>query len=316
MATSTLQDLTKQELYDRAQEAGIEGRSKMGKDELVAALTGQDGGGRSADADRPTTSNRSVWRGAVTFGLITIPIGLYTAIEDRDISFHLLTADTHARVRYKRVAEDTGEEVDWDDVVKGYEYERGSYVVFTKEELEQIPSDSLRAVDVVQFVDAAELDPIYFDRSYYAAPEKTAVKAYVLFIRALEESGRIGVGKVTIRDKERPCVLRPREGVLVIETMNWPDEIRIPVFDQLDSTPTVSAKELEMAKMLIDQLTERFDPARFHDTYRERLEEAIAAKVEGNDVSLAAAGPAPAKVTDLLEALRSSVEATKERRTA
>jgi DNA end-binding protein Ku len=318
---ATLRSLSKDELYERAKHARIEGRSKMDKDELVEALEeASDGGGASESdgrpVDRPNTTSRSVWRGSISFGLITIPVGLFTAIEDRDVSFHLLSAQDGSRVRYQRVSSETGDEVDWDDIVKGYEYEPDHYVVFTREELERIPAESLRSIEIVQFVAADQIDPLYYDRSYYVAPEPAAVKAYALFSRALEESDRLGVGKVTLRQKERPCVIRPHGGVLVMETMNWPDEIRIPVFEQLDRTPEVSGKELEMAHLLIDQLTEDFDPARFRDTYRERLEEAIEAKIEGNEVTLAPEEAQPAQVTDLLEALQASVEASKQRRSA
>ncbi len=323
MATTTeLKERTKDELYELARERDIAGRSDMDKDQLVEALAAADGSttagdetnGGEGELDRPTTTNRSVWKGAITFGLITIPVGLYTAVEDRDISFHLLSGEDGSRIRYKRVSQKTGKEVDWDDMVKGYEYEPGSYVTFTHEELEQIPVASIKAVDIVQFAAADEIDPIYFERTYYVAPEESGVKAYRVLLEALQGSSRVGIGKVTIREKERPCTLRARDDVLVIETMNWPDEIRIPVFETLDAEVSVSDQEVEMATSLIEQLTAEFDPTRFHDSYREKLEEAIAAKIEGEEIQLAPdAEPESAKVTDLLEALQASVEATKKR---
>lgn len=318
VTTQDLEQLTKDELYDLARDQEIAGRSNMDKETLIDALRG-DGEDRSGahgdELERPTTTGRSVWKGSITFGLITIPVGLFTAVEDRDISFRLLSKDG-SRIRYKRVSADTGDEVEWDDIVKGYEYEEGRYVTFTHEELEQIPSDSLRAIDVVQFVSGDQIDPIHFERSYYVAPDQTAVKAYSLLVGALEEAGRVGIGKVTIREKEQLCELRPRDGVLVLETMNWPDEIRIPQFEQLADPPEPSQAELDMAKQLIEQMTDDFDPARFQDTYRLRLEEAIQAKIEGDDVQLAPDQPEPSKVTDLMEALKASVEATKQRRSA
>lgn len=314
---SDLKQLNKSELYDLARERDIGGRSDMDKEELVEALA--DGsaadGHETGEIERPKTTNRSIWKGSITFGLITIPVGLYTAIEDKDISFRLLSAKTGGRIRYARVDAKTGDEIDWDDIVKGYEYEDGQYVTFTHEELDKIPSDSIRAIDVVQFISIDEVDPIAYERSYYVAPEETGVKAYSLLVQALEESGRVGVAKVTIRDKEQLCQLWPREGVLVLETMNWPDEIRVPDFDQLEETPRISEEEKEMARQLIEQLSGDYEPSRFHDTYRERLEEAIEAKIEGEEVHLAEEAE-PSKVTDLMEALRASVEATRDRKTA
>lgn len=312
---STREDLTelsKEELYDLSRKAGIEGRSRMDKDQLVEAL--EEGREGAADADRATTK-RAIWRGAITFGLITIPVGLHTAVEERDVSFHLLSAKDGSRIRYKRVSSKTGREVDWEEIVKGYEYEEGRWVTFTNEELERIPSDSIRAIDVVQFADAGEIDPILFQRPYYLAPDEGGIKAYSLLAKALERSGKVGIAKVTIREKERLCTLRVKDGILVLETMNWPDEIRVADFEQLDKRPRISSKEVEMAERLIDQLTEEFDPTRFHDSYRQRLEEVIAAKIEGEEVQLAPEeAEEPEKVTDLLEALRASVEATRSAR--
>ncbi len=170
MATKTLEKLSKAELYERAQKADVPGRSQMDKDELVEALS--DGSGGSASKSRASTSKRSIWSGAITFGLITIPVGLYTATEERDVSFHLLSGKDKSRIEYKRVSSKTGREVDWDDIVKGYEYEKGKYVLFTQEELEQIAPESARAIDVVQFVDAAEVDPIFFEKSYLRRPDR------------------------------------------------------------------------------------------------------------------------------------------------
>lgn len=317
MAAADLKEKTKDELYELAKERDIPGRSDMDKNQLVAALEdGANGSGdpsEDGDADRPTTSNRSVWKGAITFGLITIPVGLYTAVEDRDISFHLLSGKDGSRIRYKRVSQKTGKEVDWDDMVKGYEYEDGSYVTFTQEELDRIPADSAKAIDVVQFADAAEIDPILFDRTYYVAPESSGVKAYRVLLNALEKADRVGIGKVTIREKERLCTLRVKDDVLVIETMHWPDEIRVPVFETLDTRVSVSDQEVEMATSLISHLTSEFDPTRYHDSYREQLEKAIEAKIDGEEIQLAPEEPEPAKVTDLLEALQASVEATKKK---
>jgi DNA end-binding protein Ku len=269
------------------------------------------GRGRAAAKDGAPRSRRSLWKGAITFGLITVPVGLYSAVEEKDIHFHMLDTRDGSRIRYRRVSAKSGEEVDRDDIVKGYEFEKGRYVTFTDEELEQIPSESFRTIDVVQFVDAEQIDPVYFQNAYYVAPEEAGAKAYALLSEALEKSARAGLAKITLRNKERLCVLRARDGVLMLETMNWPDEIRTPPFDP-EHRPAASPKEVEMAQRLIDELTEDFEPEQFHDTYRERLEEAIKAKIEGEEVSLAPeeAGPSE-EVGDLMAALRASVDAAR-----
>lgn len=264
---------------------------------------------------QPSTTKRAIWRGSITFGLISIPVGLYTAVEERDVSFHMLSSKDHSRIRFKRVSSKTGREVEWDDIVRGYEYEKDRYVTFTEEELERIPAESIRAIDVVQFTEQEQIDPVYFQQSYYVGPEEAGIKAYTLLTKALEKAGRVGVAKVTIREKERLCALRVKDGVLVLETMNWPDEIRQPSFDQLDKKPRISTREVDMAERLIDQLTEDFDPSRFTDEYREKLEEVIEAKVAGNEVEFAPEEEqAPEEVADLMEALRASVEATRSKR--
>jgi DNA end-binding protein Ku len=264
---------------------------------------------------QPSTTKRAIWRGSITFGLISIPVGLHTAVEERDISFHMLSSKDHSRIRFKRVSSKTGREVEWDDIVRGYEYEKERYVIFTEEELERIPAESIRAIDVVQFTQQEQIDPVYFQQSYYVAPEETGIKAYTLLTKALEKAGRVGLAKVTIREKERLCVLRVKNDVLVLETMNWPDEIRQPAFGQLDKKPRISTREVDMAERLIDQLTEDFDPSRFTDEYREKLEEVIEAKVAGDEIELAPEEESkPEEVTDLMEALRASVEATRSKR--
>lgn len=310
-----LEQLSKDELYELAQKADVPGRSDMTKKELVAAIGkgGGDDGDWSHSGERAETG-RAIWTGAISFGLITVPVGLYTATEDRDISFHLLTGDDHSRVRNQRVSAETGKEVEWEDLVRGFEYEKGHYVVFTDEELDQIPSESSKLIDVVQFADQEEIDPVYFDKPYYVAPDETGVKAYQVLAGALEDSGRVGVGKVTIRNKERPCTLRVRDGVIILETMRWPDEIRVPAFETLEKARDATEAEVRAAVQLIDAMTGEFDPAQLTDSYRGRLEEAIAAKIAGEEITLAAEPEEePAKVTDLLEALKASVEASKKK---
>ena len=255
---------------------------------------------------------RSIWKGAITFGLITIPVGLYTAIEEKDFRFHQLHAKDNGRIRYKRVCSVCGEEVPYDEIVKGYEFEKDNYVVFTEEELSQIPADSIKAIDIVSFVPLDEIDPIYFQKPYYLAPEPSGIKAYKLLERALTEGEKVGLAKITLREKERLATLRVKDGVFVLETMHWPDEIRVPEFEELDKNVEIRSQELAMAKSLIENLTDHFQPEEFHDAYRERLEEAVNAKVEGMEVAVAPTKE-PTQILDLMEALKASVEATRQK---
>lgn len=253
---------------------------------------------------------RAIWNGAISFGLVTIPVRLHGAIEERDISFNQLHAEDNGRIRYKRFCEVCGKEVSQDEIIKGYQYEKDTYVIFTKDEVQRIPPDSARAIDIVAFVDLAEIDPIYFQRPYYLVPDKTGVKAYRLLERALTEAGKVGIAKISVRDKEHLATLRVRDGVFVLETMHWPDEIREPEFEALGKAPEIRKQELEMARNLIQNLSADFEPGEFHDEYRERLEKAIEAKIEGEEIAVPPTKE-PTKVVDLMEALKASVEATK-----
>lgn len=254
--------------------------------------------------------SRSIWKGAITFGLITIPVGLYTAVEEKDFRFNQLHGKDNGRIKYKRTCSVCGEEVPYDEIVKGYEFEKGNYVVFTEEEMDAIPADSIKAIDVVSFVPLEEIDPVYFQKPYYVAPEPSGVKAYKLLEKAMNESGRIGIAKVTLREKERLATLRVRDGIFILETMNWPDEIREPDFADLKKDVEIRPQELAMAKSLIENLSDTFQPDEFHDTYRERLEAAVQAKIEGQEVAVEATKE-PTQILDLMEALKASVEATK-----
>jgi DNA end-binding protein Ku len=255
---------------------------------------------------------KSIWNGAITFGLITIPVRLFSAVEEKNLRFHQLHAADNGRIRYKRTCEVCGEEVAWDQIVKGYEYEKDRYVIFTEEELERVPGDRVRAIDVVSFVPLGEIDPIYFARPYYIAPEPVGIKAYRLLERALAESGKVALAKVTLRDKEYLATLRAKDGVFVLETMHWPDEIREPSFEDLAKEVEIRPQELAMAKTLIENLTDDFDPTQFVDTYRERLEALARAKVEGREIAEAPVKE-PTQILDLMEALKASVEATREK---
>jgi len=253
---------------------------------------------------------KSIWKGAITFGLITIPVGLFSATEEKDFHFHQLHNADSGRIRYKKVCSVCGEEVPFQDIVKGYEFEKDNYVVFTPEEMDQIPAESIKAIDIVSFVPLEEIDPVYFQKPYYVVPEPSGIKAYKLLEQAMGDSARVGIAKVTLRDKERLGALRVSNGVFVLETMHWPDEIRKPEFDELDKKPEIRQQEVAMAKSLIENLSDGFNPEEFTDAYRARLEEAVQAKIDGQEVAVPPARE-PTQVRDLMEALKASVEATK-----
>lgn len=255
---------------------------------------------------------RSIWKGAISFGLVTIPVKLYSATEEKNVSFHQVHREDGGRIRYKRVCSVDGEEVSYGDIAKGYELSSGETVILTDEDFADLPLSSSRTIDVLQFVPLEDVDPIYFAKSYYLEPERTGTKPYVLLRDALEQSEKVAVVKVALRQREQLATLRVRDGVFVLETMLWPDEIRTPEFGFLDEDIEVRPQELTMAGSLIDSLTADFDPSQYTDQYREALESVISAKVEGQEiVQPAAEQPQGGAVLDLMAALRASVEAAK-----
>lgn len=258
---------------------------------------------------------RTIWKGAISFGLVTIPVKLYSATEEKDVAFHQVRRQDGSRIRYRRVAEADGAEVPYPDIAKGYELPTGETVVLTDEDFADLPLATQKTVEVLQFVPAEEVDPIYFAKSYYLEPEQIGVKPYVLLREALEASGRIAIVKVALRQRETLATLRVREGVLVLETMLWPDEIRTPDFGFLDEDVEVKKQEMAMAESLITALSGDFDPTAYTDSYREALQSLIDAKVEGREV---VAPPVEdgddGSVVDLMAALRASVDAAKKAR--
>lgn len=252
---------------------------------------------------------RPLWTGTISFGLVTIPVKLVSATEDRSVRFNQLRASDHSRVGYQRVAKGTDEPVDYDDIVKGYEYAPGEWVVFSKDELDALKPESSRTVEIQQFVPLEQIDPIYFARSYYVMPDERGAKAYGLLARAMEAQGTVAVCTITLRDTEHLATLRLSDGVLVLATMLWPDEVKPVDHGQLgtDDLPEPRQQEVTMAEQLIDSLTEDFDPSAFTDTYRERILEAAEAKYEGREVVTAAEETEPAPVLDLMQALRDSM---------
>ena len=257
---------------------------------------------------------RSIWKGAITFGLVTIPVGLYSATENRTPKFKQLRQSDGSPIKYRRVAETDGQEVTWENIVKGFEIEKGRYVVFTDDELQTATAKGTsKSVDVVQFVDESDIDPMFYKSSYYLAPEQTGVKAYRILLDALKASGKIGLAKVALRDKQTMATIRPNDGVLVLETMYWPDEIREATFETLEEDVEVRDEEIQMANMSIENLSGEFDPDEWKDHTREAIEELAQKKIDGEEI-IAPESPEPTKVVDLLEALKASVEATKAQR--
>jgi DNA end-binding protein Ku len=259
---------------------------------------------------------QTVWKGTVSFGLVSIPVRLVSATEEKDISFRQVRRSDGSRIRYRRVAEADGEEVPYAEIAKGYELPDGDMVVLTDEDLAGLPVVSSKAVEVLQFVDAAQIDPAAYARAYYAIPSGDA-KPYVLLRDALAASGRVAVVKLSLRTKERLAVLRPSGDALAVQTMLWPDEVRSPELPSEVDTVQPREQELAMASSYIDAMSGDFEPEEYQDEYRTALEELVASKVEGREVVTPPGGEGePAEVVDLMEALRRSVAEAEKRRTA
>src|SRR3954454_10657585 len=232
---------------------------------------------------------RAIWTGTLSFGLVNVPVGLYSATQDHEVHFHQFEKGTSSRVRYERVNEDTGDEVEYEDVVKGAEVSDGEYVMLTQEELESVEPGRSRTIDISDFVDAAEIDPIYYQKSYYLAPsDDTATKAYSLLVKAMTKAERIGVATFVMRGKQYLAAIRPAHDVLVLETMYFADEVRDPMkeLDQLPTRTQVSGKDLDMAVRLIKSLTTPCDPKNYRDTYADRVAKLIEAKKKNREIVL------------------------------
>src|SRR6516225_4954413 len=259
---------------------------------------------------------RSIWAGAISFGLVVIPVKLYAATEQRDIAFRQVHRKDGARIQFRRFCTLDGEEVPYSDVAKGYELPTGDMIVLTDEDLADLPLVTAHRIEVLHFAPSAQVEPIYANKSYYTEPEQAGARAYVLFRDALESSGKVAVAKVALRQREALAALRVREGIITMETLLWPDEVRKPDFAFLDEDIEVRSQELKMAASLIDTMTEDFDPDEYHDAYREALEAVVQAKIEGNELVRPAGVIAPptSQPADLTEILRASVAALKSER--
>ncbi|MEV6366534.1 Ku protein [Micromonospora sp. WP24] len=252
---------------------------------------------------------RAIWKGAVSFGLVSIAVRLYSATEEKDIRFHQVHREDGGRIKYKRTCSIDGEEVSYDDIAKGYDIGGGEMVILTDEDFADLPLTTSRAIDVLEFVPAEQVDPILYNKAYFLEPDGAATKPYVLLRDALLDSERVAIVKVALRQREQLATLRVREGVLLLNTMLWPDEVRRPDFGFLDEDLKVRPPELAMASSLIDSMTGEFEPDVFTDDYRAALQEVIDAKIEGREVvQPEEVEEAPAAAVDLMAALKASVE--------
>ncbi|MGK2874891.1 MAG: Ku protein [Nocardioides sp.] len=259
---------------------------------------------------------RAIWKGAISFGLVNVPVKVYSATESHDIALHQVHAADGGRIRYQRTCEVCGETVQYADIDKAYE-DGAQRVVLTDADLDLLPAEHDREIEVLQFVPANQVDVLRLDKPYYLEPESQALKPYRLLIEALEDTDRTAIVRFTLRQRTRLAALRVRGDVLLLQTLLWDDEVRVPSFDILDQAPKITDKERKMAGQLVDQLAEDFDPAAYTDQYQEQLRALVEAKLEkGDSISLADFGGEPSQtgggeVVDLMEALKRSVEAKK-----
>jgi DNA end-binding protein Ku len=252
---------------------------------------------------------RPIWSGTISFGLVSVPVRMYSATESKELKFHFLHKEDLAPIGYDKVRRDTGEHVDPDDIVRGFEIEKGRFVELTEEDLDRLDIELTHSIDICDFVNIDEIDPIYFRKAYYVLPQDGAEKPYRLLLRALDESDKVAIAKVVIRKKQHLAALRPWNGVILLETMYFADEIRKP--ESVDAGGKLRSAEVEMARSLVDNLSDSFDPKKYDDTYRKELLDLLREKAETGEISAPAEEPEEAEVVDLMSALRESVERTK-----
>ena len=255
---------------------------------------------------------RPIWSGTISFGLVSVPVKMYSATQSKELRFHFLHKDDLSPIGYDKVRKDTGEHVEPKDIVRGFEVEKGRYVELTEEDVDRLDIELTHSIDICDFVDIDEIDPIYFRKAYYLLPEDRAKKPYRLLLAALEETGRVAIAKVVIRNKQHLAALRPWEGVLLLETMYFADEIRKP--ESVDGKAELRKPEIEMARSLVENLSDTFDPEKYDDTYRKELLALLKEKAETGKTSAQREEPEEGEVVDLMTALRESVERTKQQR--
>ncbi|WP_257349200.1 Ku protein [Pseudalkalibacillus decolorationis] len=253
----------------------------------------------------------TMWKGSISFGLVTIPIKLFAATENKDIKMRQLHKECHNPIKYEKICPVCEKSLEQDDIIKAYEYESGKFVELEKEELDALAKEQTKSIEIIDFVKLTEVDPIYFDRSYFIGPGENGGKPYTLLKQAMDDSGRIGIAKVMIRSKQNLAVVRVYDKGLLLETIHFPDEVRN--FDLVPEIPEnidLNKKEMDMAVQLIEQLTTEFDPEKYHDDYRESVKEAIESKVKGEQITVSKDRP-KADVVDLMDALQASINESK-----
>jgi DNA end-binding protein Ku len=259
---------------------------------------------------------RAIWSGSVSFGLVNVPVKLYTAVSPKDVRFNQLEEGTGARIRQKRVSAETGEEVPYERIVKGYEISPDRYVVITPEELEALDPKATRSIEIQDFVDLDQIDPVHYERPYYLVPERGATKAYALLLQAMKDSNKVAIARMVLRTKQYLAAIRPMGDVLCLETLLYHDEV-VPTEDLEglpDSEVEISERELKMARQLIESLSTDFEPEKYHDEYRERVLDLIERKAEGQEIVTQPAAEEPTQAVDLMAALEASLAAAKDRR--
>jgi DNA end-binding protein Ku len=258
---------------------------------------------------------RAIWSGAISFGLVNIPVKLFSAVSKKTVRFHQIDAESGQRIRQQRVNPASGDEIPYEQIVKGYEISPDKYVTITPEELEALEPQKTRTIDIEEFVDLEQIDPIYYDHPYYLAPDKGAAKAYKLLLDAMEQADKVAIARVVIRSKENLVALRAHDGAITMETMLFPDEVVPP--DSLEELAAVDGdvkttkRELDMAKQLIESLSSDFDPSGFRDEYRERVLDMIERKAAGETITIEAPEPEREEVPDLMAALEASIAKSK-----
>ena len=255
---------------------------------------------------------RAIWSGAISFGLVNIPVKLQSAVQEDNIDFDMLSKDDLAPIRYARIDSQTGEEVAYKDIVKGFQYAKGKYVVVTDEDFEKARPQIAKSIDIIQFVKEEEIDPIYYEKPYYIVPAKGSEKSYKLLLKALDETKTVGLAEFMLRNRAHICILKNHEGVLLLNQLRYHEEVR-DVPDVKTASERITPKEIQLATKLINQLTETFNPAAFKDTYIAELKKVIKAKAAGKDIHIAEPRKIPAEVRDLMEILKESLSKGKKR---
>ena len=260
----------------------------------------------------------TIWTGSISFGLVAVPVRLVSATRSHDVRFHQLDPDTNSRIRYRRVSEASGDEVPREQIKKGYEFAPGQYVTVEPDEMDALAPKSTKAIDIEDFVDLADIDPVFFEQPYYLVPDKETVKPYRLLVETMTEMGKVAVGRFVLRSKEHLVAIRPVEGVLCLEMMRYADEVVAP--SELEGIPgektEVTDRELKMAKQLVDSLAAEFEPDKYHDEYREQLQELLEKKAKGEEIIVEPAAEEPGEVVDLMAALEESLARSKKARDA